>query len=66
MHRCSCQGLVDEKQGLFILGKCHYFNKLSTESEPQAKNLKSFSKNLVRILKKRNEPRTLDPSLRSG
>ena len=34
------------RQGLSIIGICH--------SEPQAKNLKSFSKNLVLVLKRRN------------
>ena len=40
-------------QGLSIVGICH--------SEPQAKNLKSFSKNLVRVLKRRNGDKDFRP-----
>ena len=39
--------------GLSIIGICH--------SEPQAKNLKSFSKNLVRVLKRRNGGKDFRP-----
>ena len=49
----SISGKYEGRWGLSVVGICH--------SEPQAKNLKSFSKNLVRVLKSRNGDKDFRP-----
>ena len=51
MH--SISGKYEGRRGLSVVGICH--------SEPQAKNLKSFSNNLVRVLKSRNGDKDFRP-----